>query len=108
MEDLGETLRLPDPKGNPPRCGSSSVTLVFLEGVLAGQVIPLVGASTVIGRQQGADLMIGSQSVSKRHCVITRSGDSFFVEDLDSTNGVLVNDAPVSYTHLTLPTIYSV
>ena len=46
----------------------------------------------VVGRGEDADVHIGEDGVSRRHFVITPRDDSFFIEDLNSTNGTLVND----------------
>ena len=45
----------------------------------------------LIGRLNECDIVIAHPTVSRKHCVITREGDRFFVEDNHSTNGVLLN-----------------
>lgn len=45
----------------------------------------------LIGRDESSDLQVRSGRVSRRHAVITREGDNFCVEDLDSTNGTFLN-----------------
>ena len=45
----------------------------------------------LIGRLSECDIVIPHPTVSRKHCVITREGDRFFVEDNHSTNGVLLN-----------------
>ena len=34
--------------------------------------------------------------------------DQFHIEDLENFDKIMISPGPVSYTHLTLPTIYSV
>jgi pSer/pThr/pTyr-binding forkhead associated (FHA) protein len=46
---------------------------------------------TVIGRREDCDLRIPLGEISRKHCKIIRSGDSFLVEDMGSSNGTYVN-----------------
>jgi hypothetical protein len=45
----------------------------------------------VVGRSPQADISLDSQFVSREHCQVMVSGDQCFVEDMGSTNGLLVN-----------------
>lgn len=45
----------------------------------------------VIGRGEEAGLRLDSPSVSRRHCQLITTADQTYVEDLNSTNGVVVN-----------------
>ena len=45
----------------------------------------------LIGRTSDCDLVLDDPSVSRRHARITLDSNRYFVEDLDSFNGVLVN-----------------
>ncbi len=45
----------------------------------------------VIGRGKHCDLVINSGKVSREHAVIFREGDSYFIEDLGSSNGTWFN-----------------
>jgi len=54
-----------------------------------------------IGRSRGNDLQIAVDGeISRKHARITRNGDSFYVEDLGSTNGTLVNGRLVESARL--------
>ena len=54
-----------------------------------------------IGRGRKNDLQISVDGeVSRNHAQITRNGDSFYVEDLGSTNGTLVNGRLVESARL--------
>lgn len=46
---------------------------------------------TVIGRREDCDLRIPLGEISRKHCKIVRSGGSFLVEDMGSSNGTYVN-----------------
>jgi predicted nucleic acid-binding Zn-ribbon protein len=56
----------------------------------ANVVYPL-GKRTTIGRTSENDIQIDTSYVSRHHAVLLSSGDRCIVEDLHSTNGVLVN-----------------
>lgn len=45
----------------------------------------------IIGRAKDADISINHPSLSRNHAAIYSSGRSFYVEDLNSTNGTYVN-----------------
>jgi len=51
---------------------------------------------TRIGRSPGCELQIDSQSVSRNHAMLLKGPRELIVEDLNSTNGVLVNGRKVS------------
>ena len=65
--------------------------LVTLEGTQVGKSYPLTGAETRIGRLESNDLVLRSNPVSKRHACVIQEQGLFFIEDLGSTNGVVVN-----------------
>jgi len=45
----------------------------------------------VVGRQQGCELRLSAASVSKRHAVFFERNGRFYLQDLASTNGTIVN-----------------
>lgn len=52
----------------------------------------LDGERLVLGRSSKCDIQIEDvDGVSREHCVFTREGDDWFVEDLGTTNGTKVN-----------------
>lgn len=57
---------------------------------------PLKGQRAVIGRMSGSEVEIQDPGASRRHAEIRRDGEEFVVVDLGSTNGTLLNDAPVT------------
>jgi FHA domain len=64
-------------------------------------IIFALGRRTRIGRAPGCELQIDSQSVSRNHAMILKSARELIVEDLNSTNGVLVNGRKVTRHLLT-------
>ena len=53
--------------------------------------IPITKRELTVGRTADNDIVIDNPAVSSHHCKITMSADTFFVEDLNSSNGVFVN-----------------
>ncbi len=49
----------------------------------------------VIGRGRKADLALAEVTISRAHAAVGFDAAGFFVEDLGSTNGTMVNGAPV-------------
>lgn len=56
----------------------------------------VVRGPVIVGRSPGADIVIGAGYVSARHARFSLMGQNLFVEDLNSTNGTLVNNQPIS------------
>ena len=54
----------------------------------------------VLGRARDADFQLDDPNVSRRHAVLYWSEGGVMVEDLDSTNGTMVNGYPISSTIL--------
>ena len=48
-----------------------------------------------IGRRPTNDIHIDNLAVSGEHAAIVQMGNDFYIEDLESTNGTLVNEKPV-------------
>ncbi len=55
-----------------------------------------------VGKMPGKDVRLIGTRVSRAHCRLTSSGDGWTVEDLNSTNGTLVNDQPIQRQKLYL------
>ena len=67
---------------------------VSLEGNSLGE-FNLDKERITIGRRVGNDIHIDNLAVSGEHALITTIGNDSFLQDLDSTNGTLVNSKPV-------------
>ena len=61
-----------------------------------GRAWPLDRDVLVIGRLAGSEVEIQDPGASRKHAEIRRQGPDFVLVDLGSTNGTLLNDAPVS------------
>jgi hypothetical protein len=68
----------------------------IVELALGDETQPLEGRGPWgVGRSQENDIVINDPNVSRRHARISRSDNSFVVEDLGSTNGTLLDGAPI-------------
>ncbi len=52
--------------------------------------------NVLIGRGPDCHIRINSSAVSKVHALISRSGNNWIIEDLDSANGTLLNGLPIT------------
>ena len=79
-----------------PGVGDARATLMVLTGAQAGRSMALGPTRMTIGRARDADLVVEDAGVSRHHArVVQGTVGGFFVEDLASTNGILVNGATV-------------
>lgn len=66
-------------------------SLEILDGPLAGATMALTGADIIIGRAPDCSIVLTDDYSSSKHTRIRRVDDTWFVEDLESTNGTWVN-----------------
>jgi transcriptional regulator with GAF, ATPase, and Fis domain len=69
--------------------------LVVLAGPRTGETIPIDAGETTIGRDSTSQLSIPDHLMSRRHCLVTLTGDRFTLRDLGSSNGTYVNGIPI-------------
>ena len=68
----------------------------IVELVLGDEKHPLEGRGPwTVGRSQESDIVISDPNVSRKHARIFRADNGFVVEDLGSTNGTLLDGAPI-------------
>lgn len=68
----------------------------IVEVVLADEKYPLEGHGPwSVGRSQENDIVVNDPNVSRKHARISRADNGFVVEDLGSTNGTLLDGAPI-------------
>ncbi len=72
------------------------VILKVLEGAKTGTKIAVKKDEFLIGRSQQCHLCVGSSSVSRQHCKITRKEATVSIQDLGSRNGTLVNGEKIT------------
>jgi hypothetical protein len=97
-----EEVQLP-----PPPVIRPTVCLTSLEGKPRGfllyqgrdqlEDISLSRGITCIGNGSNADILIDRDTISKMHAKIDCEDSSYYIEDLNSTNGTFVNEEPLAY-----------
>jgi len=80
--------------------GDACLVLIYPPGAELGKRWALGAAEVVVGRGSDCDIQIDRDSVSRRHARFYRVDEQWFVEDLGSTNGSYINDAPVQRSAL--------
>ena len=79
-------------KGGPTK-------IVVTDGPLTGTTLPLGNASIIVGRSPDSALVLDDSYSSSRHARFFTSEGTWFVEDLQSTNGTYVHgqriDSPI-------------
>src|SRR5215472_13600489 len=68
--------------------------LVSVAGPLQGSVHFLETDEFTIGRDISNSLPVSDTKASRRHSVLTRSGETWTIADCESTNGTFVNGVP--------------
>jgi len=94
------------PASAKPSTGPATVAtakrLVITSGPKAGLELPITGESLSIGRSSESALVIRDDYTSSRHARLVLRGDTWTIEDLDSTNGTYVNGKRVTGAAVTL------
>lgn len=87
-----EGSRVPAPAPRPPskRSKKAPRKLTVIEGPLKGKSYGL-GEELTIGRAEKCHIVVDDTYVSQVHARFYANGDSYFVEDLGSTNGTYLN-----------------
>ena len=73
-----------------------------------GDPIPLLKDELLIGRRESCDIVLRFANVSAHHCQLLVKGGYFYVRDMQSRNGVKVNNIKVSEKRLDPGDILSV
>jgi predicted component of type VI protein secretion system len=69
--------------------------LTIMAGAHQGMEVPLVQEAFLLGRGTDCDLPLFDNYASRHHCWIEHRGDEWWIRDLGSKNGTLVNDQRV-------------
>lgn len=65
--------------------------LIMLENDATGEGVPVLYWENAIGRSRGCDITIADGAVSRDHAVLLRREDGWFVSDVGSKSGTMVN-----------------
>jgi hypothetical protein len=77
-----------------------AAVLVVRRGPNAGSVFAVAADEFAAGRHPDSDLFLDDITVSRRHALLTRSGDRFDLRDSGSLNGTYVNHERVDAVEL--------
>jgi pSer/pThr/pTyr-binding forkhead associated (FHA) protein len=83
-----------------PKQNSMKARLAIYKGAKLDLSFPLAETASTIGRDAGNAIQLPDPEVSKRHAVVRAQADTWTIEDLDSTNGIIVNKARVKHANL--------
>jgi FHA domain-containing protein len=96
-EETGGPPTGPQPKREAAAAAKTgSALLAQVEDGSVVKEFSLEGERMVIGRLEGSDVQLADPGASRRHAEVRRDGNDFVLVDLGSTNGTLVNEAPVT------------
>ncbi len=74
-----------------------SIPFAELVDVVSGEHYQLTSQRVIVGRERAsADIVLSDPNVSRRHAELTFSGSDWTIEDLNSTNGLMVNNRRVT------------
>lgn len=66
--------------------------VVVIHGAAPGLQVILDRPKTIIGRLRSNHLVLDSTTVSRRHGRVTRDNNCYQIEDINSRNGILINN----------------
>src|SRR3954468_21070633 len=72
-----------------------ALRLFVARGHGQGQQFIVMQPMVFIGRDASCDVVLSDEGVSQRHARITERDGRYFVSDLKSSNGTLLNGAPL-------------
>ncbi|HEX2910325.1 MAG TPA: FHA domain-containing protein [Chloroflexia bacterium] len=70
--------------------------LVVQSGAEPGRTYDLTTQKAVVGRQSGNEVVVPDEQVSRKHAEIEERGGTFYLTDLNSSNGTFVNGTRIS------------
>jgi chromosome segregation ATPase len=82
------------PQGHEPAADGAARLLIRTDGDT--EVVHVLGRKTTVGRTPDNDLQIDAKFISRRHAVILAGPAHAIIEDLNSTNGVTVNNRRIT------------
>ena len=69
--------------------------LHVLNGPNRGRSFFLENTTTIMGRSRDSHIHIKDKSVSRKHLKICRKGKDYFIEDLETSTGTLINGVQI-------------
>jgi pSer/pThr/pTyr-binding forkhead associated (FHA) protein len=101
--DVAQTMAIDSktrpPAGTAPRVGREA-ELTMEAGPDAGHSHRATDRALRLGRSPDNDIILRDPATSGHHARVERRGDQFWIVDLGSTNGTLVNGEPIQEKEL--------
>ena len=69
--------------------------LKVIKGSCPGQLVELLGERMVMGRHPSCQIVLDNAAVSRNHAQILESHGTYYLEDLRSRNGTLLNGSRI-------------
>lgn len=80
------------------KMGVYCLTVTNGPAAIVGTTIP-INSTILIGRSEGNDVQVADDFVSSKHARVTPMGEGAIIEDLNSTNGTLLNGRQITTPH---------
>ena len=101
MEQMHENIQIPSPEIHPTVClsqqGTGARGFLMYEGFERYPNFQIQGGLCTIGKQEGVQLFLEKDTISRIHAKIERLENKYYIEDLNSTNGTFLNEEPLIY-----------
>ena len=72
------------------------IKIHILNGSEKGQSLEIEGETIHVGRSSANDIRLNDNSISRRHLCVRMDGDMYYVKDLKSTNGTVVQGLKIT------------
>ncbi len=73
-----------------------------------GDPIPLLKQQMLVGRRESCDIILRFANVSAHHCTLSIEGGYLYIRDMQSRNGIKVNDVRVTERRLSPGDVLSI
>ncbi|HVU62509.1 MAG TPA: SpoIIE family protein phosphatase [Phycisphaerales bacterium] len=91
---------MPGSSGVGPGSAAMAALPRLVLDAVSGPPLPAINPApdkpTVLGRSNTCDVVLGDESVSRKHCAISARQGTWFIEDLGSRHGTYINAAKLS------------
>lgn len=96
FDDASEKTRVTDAVAIKPVESEQDVLVqIYPAGPNMGRKYELKGKTILVGRDPNSDIVVSSDSVSRKHARLSTEAGRRLITDLQSTNGSYVNDQPI-------------